>query len=146
MTVTTPTPYEVAAFLDDIAPFFGGRRLADTSAALAFEFRDGCTVTAELPSEHGQHLVLVERWSRGGMELAQWDGEYITAFARLAPVEKPQGRAVLTYEGKTRRLNYTVRSENIDSFFADAHERRVRELADELGLPLEYAAAMVSAA
>lgn len=140
------TLYETAAGLENGAAFFGGRRVSHISAELAFEFFDGCVLTAELPREHERYFRLSEHWSRDGMNLTQWDGSRISAVSRFAPVEMPKGAAVLTWEGETRRLNYTVRAGDIEVFFAKAKRRRVHRLAHELAIPLEYAEALVGGA
>lgn len=146
MSIGTPTLYEVASFLEDAVPFFGGRVVPSDSAIATFGSPGGCSVMAGLPSERRTRLVLTERWERNGMTLLQRDGTLIDALARLAPVEKPKGSAVLAYDGKTHRLGYAVRAEDIDVFFDRTHKRRVQELAEELGLPLEYAEAMLGGA
>src|SRR5690606_20799240 len=105
-----------------------------------------CTVMAGLPSERRKRLVLRERWKQGEMTLLQSDGTFIDALARIAPVEKPVGSGALGYGDTILRLGYAVRAENIGAFFARTHKRRVHRLAHEVGIPVEYAEAMLGGA
>ncbi|WP_447947974.1 hypothetical protein [Microbacterium maritypicum] len=146
--------------------FLTGTQVQSGPDDLEFEFPGGVTVnvagilkSVRVGDGYQPHVVLTERWVRGAIELVQYDGDYLhdlSSIRRLGSSTVDDGfqrfahplraEAFVSYDGKRHGLNRIMRAVDADEFFAELHTRRVKELAADLGVPLEYAEAVLGGA
>lgn len=112
-----------------------------------------CRSTQDVPSFGG----IVERWQRGDVTLAQTDGSAVQAVLSALSDSGPVGRSLAKRvsrqpfvafteggDGWRRRVatDRPFTFEDADRFFNLIREDRIRALAKEHDLPMEYAAVL----